>query len=680
MRSKTSKMKNLIYLLMFLSTPCFGQSLHEMMSQDGLKLGGWSRDDVGITRIASYQYCGKDTLCGLPILTFISNNAIPISIYIVEEKVYLIHSNCSMQLLYNFSLEIGDTLPFGNSTVSLDSIYEVELLDGTSRMRYDFYSYGNLRTSWIYGIGSITSGFLPGNAFLGTHFTCASINDVIIWEEESKPFSCDEVLCFDARPSFEIQKKVSTISLINNTVCASEYSHLWNFGDENTSTEINPTHTYEEFGCYEVELAVYNDCSSDTITRNELVDYCSNNAWTGGPSFDIPFVKIIHLSQDIEIAFGANKILKTYDNWDTREEIEIPILEFKNGIRNVRDIKFYDSLRGIMTCRNSNIVFEEAAIIFYTNDGGDTWVPALDAKGYSSPATITISPIGHAWTNVALDSTLISYNFGETWTSKKADSGINPSSVKYFYVDENNLFSLLRRNNFSLIGRSSDLGLNWEFTSFDLPIFDIQFIDNRVAYIHSNFTTVYKTEDAFETIQKIDLPFDVRTSAFSSEAHGWFRSAAGANYYTTDGFETFDASHCQNMEIINISPINDTLASGLLGGIISSNPSVYDYTKVYFSISKLGTGNCEEEIISSTIESSTPEISLYPNPTNNQIRLNNNSSIDFKIEIFSLDGIKRIELQNQNTLDVSNLANGIYFLRFTDQEDNKITVKKFTKL
>lgn len=47
-------------------------------------------------------------------------------------------------------------------------------------------------------------------------------------------------------------------------------NYLWDFGDGTTSTEMNPTHEYAEFGTYTVSLKVYNDCdsSSTSLTLN----------------------------------------------------------------------------------------------------------------------------------------------------------------------------------------------------------------------------------------------------------------------------------------------------------------------------------------------------------------------------------------------------------------------------
>lgn len=45
-------------------------------------------------------------------------------------------------------------------------------------------------------------------------------------------------------------------------------SYIWNFGDGNTSTEVNPIHTYAQDGQYTIQLIAINDCGSDTITHD----------------------------------------------------------------------------------------------------------------------------------------------------------------------------------------------------------------------------------------------------------------------------------------------------------------------------------------------------------------------------------------------------------------------------
>jgi len=49
------------------------------------------------------------------------------------------------------------------------------------------------------------------------------------------------------------------------------YSYLWNFGDGQTSTDENPSHTYNTAGKYDVSLIAYNECGDDTATKSEFI-------------------------------------------------------------------------------------------------------------------------------------------------------------------------------------------------------------------------------------------------------------------------------------------------------------------------------------------------------------------------------------------------------------------------
>lgn len=55
------------------------------------------------------------------------------------------------------------------------------------------------------------------------------------------------------------------VSFIENIEGASSY--LWDFGDGATSTELNPTHVYNDFGSYNVKLIVSNTCGSYELSQ-----------------------------------------------------------------------------------------------------------------------------------------------------------------------------------------------------------------------------------------------------------------------------------------------------------------------------------------------------------------------------------------------------------------------------
>jgi PKD repeat protein len=60
-------------------------------------------------------------------------------------------------------------------------------------------------------------------------------------------------------------------------------SWQWKFGDGTTSTEQNPTHTYNATGTYDVTLTVWNDMGSDTMTQQYVVENVAGNLTADKP-------------------------------------------------------------------------------------------------------------------------------------------------------------------------------------------------------------------------------------------------------------------------------------------------------------------------------------------------------------------------------------------------------------
>lgn len=68
--------------------------------------------------------------------------------------------------------------------------------------------------------------------------------------------------------SFTADVNEFTVAFTNTTTNppnSGNMTYEWDFGDNNSSNEENPTHTYDEDGTYEVTLTVTNDCGSKTI-------------------------------------------------------------------------------------------------------------------------------------------------------------------------------------------------------------------------------------------------------------------------------------------------------------------------------------------------------------------------------------------------------------------------------
>lgn len=66
-------------------------------------------------------------------------------------------------------------------------------------------------------------------------------------------------------PDFEFSLDDLTVQFNNNSTNADTYR--WDFGDGNSSTALQPAHTYADAGTYDVTLSAINDCDSVAITQ-----------------------------------------------------------------------------------------------------------------------------------------------------------------------------------------------------------------------------------------------------------------------------------------------------------------------------------------------------------------------------------------------------------------------------
>ena len=70
----------------------------------------------------------------------------------------------------------------------------------------------------------------------------------------------------------------------------------------------------------------------------------------------------------------------------------------------------------------------------------------------------------------------------------------------------------------------------------------------------------------------------------------------------------------------------------------------------------------------SSIDSTEPSITIFPNPTNEKIFVESVEPID-DIQVFNIEGklMKSINVDQQNQFNISlNLPNGVYFIKFNN--------------
>lgn len=81
-------------------------------------------------------------------------------------------------------------------------------------------------------------------------------------------------------------------------------SHYWNFGDGNTSTEANPTHTYPNSGAFDVEYIATSNCDADTSNFEVVITVASINE----PN-ELESIKVISSNGNIELKNPLNSKL-----------------------------------------------------------------------------------------------------------------------------------------------------------------------------------------------------------------------------------------------------------------------------------------------------------------------------------------------------------------------------------
>lgn len=113
-----------------------------------------------------------------------------------------------------------------------------------------------------------------------------------------------------AEAAFEANDSCLVVNFSNNSLNADTY--LWNFGNNVTSSEPNPTHIYAAEGTYTVQLIASNGNSSDTTTLSLTIDDCISRV----PSvleqainiYPNPAVKYIQIDFPSELQGGTLQI------------------------------------------------------------------------------------------------------------------------------------------------------------------------------------------------------------------------------------------------------------------------------------------------------------------------------------------------------------------------------------
>ncbi|MBW7936817.1 MAG: PKD domain-containing protein, partial [Flavobacteriales bacterium] len=106
---------------------------------------------------------------------------------------------------------------------------------------------------------------VPATYFVQVVSSCGLAIDTVIVSDFPNPTA-----------SFTSTTSFFTAIFTNNSSNGSSY--LWDFGDGHTSTDVNPTHVYDNEGSFTVTLTVTNDCGSTSTTAQTVVISVPHNS------------------------------------------------------------------------------------------------------------------------------------------------------------------------------------------------------------------------------------------------------------------------------------------------------------------------------------------------------------------------------------------------------------------
>lgn len=701
-----------VIICMFPFVTSHGQTIKDYFATEGLSINSFSGNEQNYFPY-SYTFLRIIPSCGTDKLEFIDNQRGYRTYLSIEDKKVYVHypkDDCEGSLLYDFSLNVGDTFQTRNKWVVTDK-YEVTLLNGERRMRFDLASGGGA-ISWIEGIGNIETGLIPRyNSILN----CAKINDQLLWENNdlnSAP-ECDELSCIT--PEVRVSTYLDSFTLhLSVEDISTKYFH-WDFGDGNFSMERSPTHTYETPGCYILTLHASNDCYEDTVELTRTIPVCLGNSWVEDYSMDtLSTFSTYVFSDQLEFIYSSGKLWRSSDKGNTWVQAEIPSPPMDEISQRITDFEMFDSQRGVLTMGHFNASTSEGIpAIFITEDGGVSWNAKEPGSYFLS--NVEVGDDGKAWAMGQFRPLYRTFDYGETWEELYIDSIFQFYNVQF--LNDSLLvgygYSSVQPWGKYLAVTSYDNGSSWSHIRVPDYVQEILFLNEKLAYGWNYEGDFSITRDGGKNWDILPLPFEVRHYAFVNPDTGWLVDQNNLIHYTTDGLNTFSSGNCGGARIRDIQALSDTTAFAI--SETWSGPPYMGAQKLIYtghnivdcsltdndgdgypidedcndSIPEINPGateipnngideDCDGLDGTTASEVARTNFTVYPNPSAGTVHLSFNDAppANYNITVYNLTGQQLEKQNNADQIQLAQLSNGIYFLHFRDLITNSITIKR----
>ncbi len=311
--------------------------------------------------------------------------------------------------------------------------------------------------------------------------------------------------------------------------------------------------------------------------------------------------------------------------------------------------------------KNSNVGYAvgDNGTILKTTDGGDNWVRYKNAGFFYNSVYFTDIDTGYiVGQNGYMYKTT---NGGTTWTMQTSGSNSDLNSV--CFTDANTGYIA---GGGGLLLKTTNGGTKWtkQTSGTTCCLYSLCFLDSAIGYAVGKYGTILKTTNGGNTwtpqiSEMAQMYLDLRSVYFTDSNTGY---AVGYDGY-----------------IINTTNGGTKWACHRFG-----NDDMYTRYSVFFTSKDTGYTVGFEHLFKTFNGSTTyigestltkTEINVYPNPCNNELKINLNSLLDnpITIKIFNIQGllVKSITTNNnENIINISNLSKGIYFVKVVGNNIN----------
>jgi photosystem II stability/assembly factor-like uncharacterized protein len=699
---------------LFVFQTLHSQNIEALFSREGLSVNGYHYNYYDGTYSTSHTFVDKITICDdLEVLRFLPHDGVGIPLYLHVDglKVYKIFHSCSPQLVYDFGLEINETVTEGiYEGYTLVEKYTVTLLNGEERMRYDLESSFGAEASWIEGIGDIKNALIHAYYdFEGyDQFVCAKEGDQLLWLDEEEGELCDAYSC--PKPVVIIEPEVNdlTLNIANNTFFGTDY--VWDFGDGNTSEDAIPTYQYSEPGCYALNVQVSNECYEGNNTFISNIPICIGDAWITDYEFEtFHTLYVRRYSDDLEFIYDriGPKLHKTTDGGQSFSPVPLPTLP-SNISRRIFDIKMFDEQRGVMICGHYGASSEQKAI-FVTTDGGDSWEEKVPESYFM--LTLEVTSDGRAWATGSSRRYYRSFDYGETWEQIEYPDLFSVRDIQY--VNDNLLVATGYKGiapwGKYYLTKSYDNGATWDTLNFPAGLSSWHFFNENLAYARGVNGLFAISDDGGVSWSQSDLGFFVADFSFFDPDHGWISDYTGLIHYTNNGLESFRTTNCSREKGLGLTAISQTEA--FMVSSRAHGASNIDDSRKHFDMDAMTIGcitdadedgytvdeDCDDDnpdinpdateipnngidedcdgsdLTTGFSESEMANIQIYPNPFNDQFMIELSDQVR-EIRVVNILGhqIYNQTIRGEQNLQInlSDFPSGTYTLQLYTKEGN----------